>query len=183
MSEPLYLAKSEDGYPALLPQMANRHGLITGATGTGKTVTLQSMAERLSFAGVPVFMADVKGDLSGAGAAGTPSEKLLKRIAELGLDGFGLRRQLGLGLSGVIGQARVRGDQLVHPGLEVAALDQFVDPLLPRHRADQALGREHRQQEAGRVDGLAPEQGHEPYSRYGTTGAQGLLDILQGDPL
>jgi DNA helicase HerA-like ATPase len=88
MTEPLYLAKSEDGYPALLPQMANRHGLITGATGTGKTVTLQSMAERLSFAGVPVFMADVKGDLSGAGAAGTPSEKLLKRIADLGLDGF-----------------------------------------------------------------------------------------------
>jgi len=88
MSDPLYLAKSEDGYPALLPQMANRHGLITGATGTGKTVTLQSMAERLSFAGVPVFMADVKGDLSGMGAAGTPSEKLLKRIAELGLDGF-----------------------------------------------------------------------------------------------
>jgi hypothetical protein len=88
MSDPLYLAKSEDGYPALLPQMANRHGLITGATGTGKTVTLQSMAERLSFAGVPVFMADVKGDLSGMGAAGTPSEKLLKRIAELGLEGF-----------------------------------------------------------------------------------------------
>jgi len=88
MSEPLYLAKSEDGYPALLPQMANRHGLITGATGTGKTVTLQSIAERLSYAGVPVFMADVKGDLSGMGAAGNPSEKLLKRIAELGLEGF-----------------------------------------------------------------------------------------------
>jgi uncharacterized protein len=88
MSEPLYLAKSEDAYPALLPQMANRHGLITGATGTGKTVTLQSIAERLSFAGVPVFMADVKGDLSGIGAAGNPSEKLLKRIAELGLEGF-----------------------------------------------------------------------------------------------
>ncbi len=88
MSDPLYLAKSEEGYPALLPQMTNRHGLITGATGTGKTVTLQSMAERLSYAGVPVFMADVKGDLSGMGAAGTPSEKLLKRIAELGLEGF-----------------------------------------------------------------------------------------------
>jgi len=88
MSEPLYLAKSADGYPALLPAMANRHGLITGATGTGKTVTLQSIAERLSFAGVPVFMADVKGDLSGMGAAGSPSEKLLKRIADLGLEGF-----------------------------------------------------------------------------------------------
>jgi DNA helicase HerA-like ATPase len=68
--------------------MANRHGLITGATGTGKTVTLQSIAERLSYAGVPVFMADVKGDLSGAGAAGTLSPKLQKRIDELGLEGF-----------------------------------------------------------------------------------------------
>ena len=88
MSEPLYIAKSEDGYPALLPQMANRHGLITGATGTGKTVTLQSMAERLSYAGVPVFMADVKGDLSGMGAAGVVSPKLQKRIDDLGLEGF-----------------------------------------------------------------------------------------------
>ena len=88
MSDPLYLAKSADGYPALLPQMANRHGLITGATGTGKTITLQSIAERLSYAGVPVFMADVKGDLSGMGAAGTVSPKLQKRIDELGLEGF-----------------------------------------------------------------------------------------------
>ena len=88
MSEPLYLAKSEDGYPALLPQMTNRHGLITGATGTGKTVTLQSMAERLSFAGVPVFMADVKGDLSGMGAAGVVTPKLEARLKDLGLEGF-----------------------------------------------------------------------------------------------
>ena len=88
MSEPLYLAKSEDGYPALLPQMANRHGLITGATGTGKTVTLQSMAERLSYAGVPVFMADVKGDLSGMGAAGVLTPKLETRLKDLGLEGF-----------------------------------------------------------------------------------------------
>lgn len=88
MTDPLYIAKSETGYPALLPQMANRHGLITGATGTGKTVTLQSMAERLSYAGVPVFMADVKGDLSGMGAAGTLTPKLEARVKELGLDGF-----------------------------------------------------------------------------------------------
>ncbi len=88
MSEPLYLAKSDDSYPALLPQMTNRHGLITGATGTGKTVTLQSIAERLSYAGVPVFMADVKGDLSGMGAAGTVTPKLEKRLTDLGLEGF-----------------------------------------------------------------------------------------------
>jgi hypothetical protein len=68
--------------------MANRHGLITGATGTGKTVTLQSIAERLSFAGVPVFMADVKGDLSGMGAAGVVTPKLEARLKDLGLEGF-----------------------------------------------------------------------------------------------
>ncbi|HZV99434.1 MAG TPA: helicase HerA-like domain-containing protein, partial [Methylophilaceae bacterium] len=64
MTEPLLIAKSKD-FLYLLPRMANRHGLIAGATGTGKTVTLQSMAEGFSRIGVPVFMADVKGDLSG----------------------------------------------------------------------------------------------------------------------
>jgi DNA helicase HerA-like ATPase len=88
VAEPLYLAKADQAYPALLPEMTNRHGLVTGATGTGKTVTLQALAERLSYAGVPVFMADVKGDLSGIGAAGTLTPRLSARIAELGLDGF-----------------------------------------------------------------------------------------------
>jgi hypothetical protein len=88
MTEPLYLAKSEDGYPALLPQMANRHGLITGATGTGKTVTLQVDGRAPVSAGVPVFMADVKGDLSGMGAAGVSFQAAQSTIADLGLDGF-----------------------------------------------------------------------------------------------
>ena len=90
MTDSLYLAKAVDAdrFPALLPQMANRHGLITGATGTGKTVTLQSLAERLSCLGVPVFMADVKGDLAGVAAAGTLTPKLEKRVQELGLEGF-----------------------------------------------------------------------------------------------
>ncbi|MGU0055660.1 helicase HerA-like domain-containing protein [Enterobacter hormaechei] len=64
----------------LLPAMANRHGLITGATGTGKTVTLQKLAESLSETGVPVFMADVKGDLTGVAQEGAASEKLLERL-------------------------------------------------------------------------------------------------------
>ena len=63
---------------SLLPALANRHGLITGATGTGKTVTLQALAEQLSRCGVPVFMADVKGDLSGPPA--TPTGPLLGRV-------------------------------------------------------------------------------------------------------
>ncbi len=68
--------------------MANRHGLITGATGTGKTVTLQKMAESFASIGVPVFMADVKGDLSGVGAAGVASEKMLKRLESIGIKDF-----------------------------------------------------------------------------------------------
>lgn len=68
--------------------LANRHGLITGATGTGKTVTLQVLAEGFSDAGVPVFAADIKGDLSGIAAAGTEKDFITKRIGEVGLDGF-----------------------------------------------------------------------------------------------
>jgi len=70
----------------LLPALANRHGLITGATGTGKSVTLQVMAERFSSIGVPVFMADVKGDLSGLAAAGASSPKMKERLAQLKFD-------------------------------------------------------------------------------------------------
>ena len=66
--------------------MLNRHGLVAGATGTGKTKTLQVLAEQLSAAGVPVFAADIKGDLSGIATAGTPSEKLLERTTSIGQD-------------------------------------------------------------------------------------------------
>jgi DNA helicase HerA-like ATPase len=85
MSQALPIAKSGDIELALLSQLANRHGLITGATGTGKTVTLQRIAEQLSGAGVPVFLADAKGDLSGLGAAGVASEKLQARLDKLGI--------------------------------------------------------------------------------------------------
>jgi DNA helicase HerA-like ATPase len=67
-------------------KLANRHGLVTGATGTGKTVTLQVLAEGFSRAGVPVFAADIKGDLSGIAASGAPSEALIKRAKTLGFD-------------------------------------------------------------------------------------------------
>ena len=85
MSDPIVIARHADREIALLPQFANRHGLIAGATGTGKTVTLQVLAERLSRAGVPVFLADAKGDLSGLGAPGTQSEKFDARLARLGI--------------------------------------------------------------------------------------------------
>jgi DNA helicase HerA-like ATPase len=86
MTQTLPIAKSGETELALLAALANRHGLITGATGTGKTVTLQRMAEQLSNAGVPVFLADAKGDLSGLGVAGAASEKLQKRLDALGID-------------------------------------------------------------------------------------------------
>jgi DNA helicase HerA-like ATPase len=88
MSRPLPIAKtgqSDASELNLLPALANRHGLITGATGTGKTVTLQRLAEQFSSIGVPVFLADVKGDLSGLGAAGVKSEKLAARLDKLGV--------------------------------------------------------------------------------------------------
>jgi len=85
MSHTLPIAKSGEIELTLLSQLANRHGLITGATGTGKTVTLQRIAEQLSLAGVPVFLADAKGDLSGLGAAGAASEKLQKRLDAMGI--------------------------------------------------------------------------------------------------
>jgi hypothetical protein len=87
MTEPLLIAKSKEPIN-LLPKMANRHGLIAGATGTGKTVTLQVLAERFSTIGVPVFMADVKTDLSGISQPGADSPKIKERIKELGLKDF-----------------------------------------------------------------------------------------------
>ncbi|WP_034300641.1 helicase HerA-like C-terminal domain-containing protein [Herbaspirillum sp. RV1423] len=86
MINPLSIAKNQTQELVLLPNLVNRHGCITGATGTGKTVTLQVVAQALSDIGVPVFMADVKGDLSGLSKAGALSAKGKERLATLGLD-------------------------------------------------------------------------------------------------
>jgi uncharacterized protein len=86
MAEPILIAKHDKTEAFLLPSLANRHGLITGATGTGKTITLQTLAENLSRIGVPVFMADVKGDLTGITQAGKLSDKLAGILKERGLD-------------------------------------------------------------------------------------------------
>jgi hypothetical protein len=86
MAEPILVAKHGDTECFLLPALANRHGLITGATGTGKTITLQTLAENFSLLGVPVFMADVKGDLTGITQAGKVSDKLAAVLKERGLD-------------------------------------------------------------------------------------------------
>jgi uncharacterized protein len=85
MTEPILIAKNNAVECFLRPDKANRHGLITGATGTGKTITLQTMAEGFSRIGVPVFMADVKGDLTGITQPGAISAKLAKVIAERAL--------------------------------------------------------------------------------------------------
>ena len=88
MPEPMQIARAGSSDVLLLPKLSNRHGLITGATGTGKTVTLQKMAESFADIGVPVFVADVKGDLSGIAAAGTASPKLLERLAAIGITDY-----------------------------------------------------------------------------------------------
>lgn len=86
MADPLLIARHGSTDCSLLPGLTNRHGLITGATGTGKTVTLQTIAEKLSSIGVPVFMADVKGDLTGASQAGSIGGKMAATLKERGLD-------------------------------------------------------------------------------------------------
>ena len=86
MAEPFLIAKCAAVECYMLPALANRHGLITGATGTGKTITLQTLAENFSRIGVPVFMADVKGDLTGITQAGRISDKLAAVLKERGLD-------------------------------------------------------------------------------------------------
>ena len=87
----LVLGSGHDGPVALRLRMANRHGLIAGATGTGKTVTLQVLAENFSRAGVPVFMADVKGDLAGLAKPGGQNEKIDKRLKELKIKDWSAR--------------------------------------------------------------------------------------------
>src|SRR5438067_6757124 len=85
MAAPLLVAKNDQIELTLLPALANRHGLITGATGTGKSVTLQTLAQRFSSIGVPVFMADVKGDLAGLAKAGSANPKVAERLRQLKL--------------------------------------------------------------------------------------------------
>ena len=87
MAQSFIIAKTSSGQALqFLPAMANRHGLVTGATGTGKTVTLQLLADRFSSIGVPVFLADVKGDLSGVAAAGSLTPKLAERLKAIHVD-------------------------------------------------------------------------------------------------
>jgi len=85
MADPIVIARHDGTELALLPALANRHGLITGATGTGKTISLQVLAEGFSRLGVPVFLADVKGDLTGITKAGALSPKLKERLVKLGM--------------------------------------------------------------------------------------------------
>ena len=85
----LLIGKTEKGAElVILPQMANRHGLITGASGSGKTITLKVMAESFSDAGVPVFLADVKGDLAGTAVKGEITEAIQKRLDKLAIKDF-----------------------------------------------------------------------------------------------
>ncbi len=88
MSTPIFVARNKSTDLFLLPQMANRHGLIAGATGTGKTVTLQVLAENFSSRGVPVFMADIKGDLAGLSQPGGQSPKVQERVQLLKIPNF-----------------------------------------------------------------------------------------------
>ena len=88
MTDGILIGGSDAGQVFLNPRYANRHGLVAGATGTGKTVTLQCLAEGFSDLGVPVFMADVKGDISGMSQAGKPHPKVDERVAKIGMGNY-----------------------------------------------------------------------------------------------
>ena len=88
INDKILIGKNENYEACLLPKMANRHGLITGASGSGKTITLKVLAESFSNAGVPVFLADVKGDIGATALAGESSEALEERLNKLGIENF-----------------------------------------------------------------------------------------------
>ncbi len=88
MSEGILIGGSDAGQISLDPKYANRHGLVAGATGTGKTVTLQCLAEGFSDLGIPVFLADIKGDVSGISQAGKPHPKVDERVEKIGIENY-----------------------------------------------------------------------------------------------
>ena len=121
MAEPFVIAKTAEGQEVLFrPALANRHGLITGATGTGKTVTLQVLADNFSRIGVPVFLADVKGDLSGLAAAGSMTPKLRDRLKSHRQRRAGVAREPG----------RSSGTCSAKRGFPVRATISDLGPLL-----------------------------------------------------
>src|SRR5688572_25583953 len=86
--EPRILVGKGEQPVHLLARYGNRHGLVAGATGTGKTISLMVLAEGFSRLGVPVFMADVKGDVAGLALAGVPNEKIRQRVEQIGIEGY-----------------------------------------------------------------------------------------------
>ena len=92
INDKLLIGKNGYREVSILPKMANRHGLITGASGSGKTITLKVMAESFSDAGIPVFLSDVKGDIAGTALAGEESEAVMSRVEKLGLEGFEFKK-------------------------------------------------------------------------------------------
>ena len=115
----ILIGKSGEKELCILPQMANRHGLITGATGSGKTITLKVIAESFSEMGVPVFLSDIKGDLAGTCLPGTASEKLNSRLQGLGISDFKYK-----------GFPVVFWDVFGKDGHPVRATIQDIDPVI-----------------------------------------------------
>ena len=151
MPNPIVIAKNAQAELALLPALANRHGCITGATGTGKTVTLQVLAESFSRIGTPVFMADVKGDLTGISQAGTASPKLMERLKNLGLPESVLNQirasptplmsiDWPAPVSGVVMEKKAISGQMVKAGEELYRLADLSSIWVIADVAEQDIG-------------------------------------------
>ena len=127
----IWVANTENGENVfLLPKMANRHGLIAGATGTGKTITLKVLAESFSDMGVPVFLADVKGDLSGMVEEGRDSEDMQKRIRKFGLAEAGFEyKKYPATFWDVFGEQAQRRTYLLLPFPEIRWILRWLQPI------------------------------------------------------
>ena len=167
--------------------MLNRHGIIAGATGTGKTVTLQVMAEQLSTAGVPVFLADIKGDLSGLAQEAAGSEKLTARLAEIGHE-FTARKNpvefltLGAGTDGIPVRASVDsfGPILLSRVLELNETQEQVLQLIFHYANTNKLALDDLKDLKAVLQFLTSDEGKEDLKNLGGVSASSASVILRG---
>ena len=189
----LYIAHCAEGALSITGKMANRHGLIAGATGTGKTVTLQVMAETFCQAGVPCFMADMKGDLSGISQVGKMSGFIEKRLPEFGIENpqfqacpvrfYDVFGEQGHPMRATVSQM---GPQLLSRLLQLNETQDGVLNIVFRNISTPTIGAIQRallQLEAQGADHFFGEPSFDIYDLLQTEGGKGIMSVLAADKL